>query len=328
MLHLTYRLFDLSALSHGLVLRLTYVGDLALVVGALHGYRRGRLRRALVEAVCLSLPFFAPLLVIAGSEAFGGLARLVGLPVRISGYAGGLNRTANEDVSAFGPLGTLALLGMPPLVVAWALRRRVGRDALLLALALPSFVVLVGLTASYNPFLTRFVLVPAALTAPLLAYLFSSRAVSAALLAVAAVVLYATLTKDFSEPYADHPWGFDEVAALGYTGTPQAATALAAYDRLVPRSACVGAALGTDEPSYVLFGPSLAHRVFFLPQTAPLAAARRDGVGYVVVTTSGPAAWIAGALRLAGWQLESLAGYWELAVAPAAGRPLERCASP
>ncbi len=313
--HLLYRLFDLSALSGREIRWLAYLGDLALVAGAVHGYRRGGLRRAVVEGVCLSLPFYAPYLVIGGSDAVAAVARLVGLPVRISGFAGGLDRRANEDYSAFGPLGALALLGVPIVVVAAFLTRRANADKLALALSLPLFLLLLGLTAAYNPYLTRFVLVPAALTAPLLAVLFRSAAVGAALLAVAAATAYVTLTHDSSKPLAARPWKLDQAQVMDYAAEPANGPALAAYDRLVPAGACVGAVVGPDDPAYLLYGPALSRRVVYLPPGAGPAAARRDRVAYVVATGgAGP-----GALEAfggAGWRTASLAGAWELARDP------------
>jgi hypothetical protein len=310
--HVAYRLFDLSVLSNRLVRNLAYAGAAAILFGATHGYRRGGLRCALVEALCASLPFFSPLLVIGGSEAFGGLMRLVGLPVRVSGFAGGLNRKANEDYSAFGPVGTVALLGLPWVVLGAALVRRAGRTKLLLAFSLPVFVLLLGLEASYNPFLTRFALVPAALSAPLLAVFFSSRAGSVGILVVSAIAIYLTLGNDYSEPGSAHPWTFDEVRALTFDGDPRASAALAAYERAVPPSACVGAILGSDEPSYVLYGPRLSHRVFYLPPPAGLTTAERDRIHYVVITT-GSLSWTASEFQNAGWKLQPLGDYWQLA---------------
>ena len=42
------------------------------------------------------------------------------------------------------------------------------------------------------------------------------------------------------------------------------ARALTDYRRLVPPRACVGAILGPFDPSYLLFGPRLEHRVVYL----------------------------------------------------------------
>jgi hypothetical protein len=324
-LHVLYRLFDLSALSDRLIRRLGYLGDIALVAGAVHGYRRGGVRRALVEGVCLSLPFFAPYLVIGGSEALGGASRLVGLPVRISGFAGGLDRRANEDYSAFGPLGSLALLGVPVVVIAAFCLRRAGADKLLLALALPLFLVLLGLTAAYNPYLTRFVLVPAALTAPLFALLFRSRAVGAALLAVAALTAYVTLSHDVSKPLAARPWQLDQAQVMDYAAEPEVEPALQAYVRRVPADACVGAIVGADDPAYLLYGPNLRHRVFYLPQGAELAAARRDRLAYVVAT-AGAGSGALQPFQAAGWRTASLGGTWQLAVDPSGEAGAGRCA--
>ena len=89
------------------------------------------------------------------------------VPVKVRGESG-FDRRANEDYSAFGPVGTLMLLGTPVVAAVLYARRRLDVRFLALALALPLFIVLLGLQVAYNPFVTRFLLVPALLTAPLI----------------------------------------------------------------------------------------------------------------------------------------------------------------
>ena len=81
--------------------------------------------------------------------------------------------------------------------------------------------------------------------------------------------------------------------------------------------ACLGAVLGPDEPSYLLWGPRLERRVHFLPSTAAVAEALRGGLFRVVVST-GENAPVAGTFAEAGWRVRRLADYWLLAEAPGA----------
>lgn len=84
----------------------------------------------------------------------------------------------------------------------------------------------------------------------------------------------------------------------------------------MPAQACVGAVVGPDEPSYILWGPHLGRHVTFLPAASAVEAAAARALPYVVVSV-GSAPSAAGALAGAGWTLEPLGTYWLLAVAPA-----------
>jgi hypothetical protein len=77
--------------------------------------------------------------------------------------------------------------------------------------------------------------------------------------------------------------------------------------------------LDPDEPAYLLWGTSLQRHVFFLPSLDALARADRDGVRYVVVST-GVNAPVSKPFAQAGWKVRPLGTYWQLAVAPPAGR--------
>ena len=73
--------------------------------------------------------------------------------------------------------------------------------------------------------------------------------------------------------------------------------------------------LGDNEPSYLLFGPRLEHRVLFLDNSNPAPAAQSDGLSYVVVSSQAPGPG-ADSFLAAGWKMEPLAGGWSLAVDP------------
>src|SRR5439155_5613820 len=109
-------------------------------------------------------------------------------------------RIANEDYSALGPVGIVALLAASIGTVWSCWRRTADMRHLALACALPSFLVIVSLSTFWNPFLIRFFLVPVALAAPLLARLFRSRSTAAPYFAVGALVGGLTLARDMTKP--------------------------------------------------------------------------------------------------------------------------------
>src|SRR5437868_9773870 len=160
------------------------VGVAAAIAGAVYGSRRGR-RRALVDATVAGLPFFTPLLTIGGADVLAWATARAGIPVHVGGWAGGLNRGSVEDSSAFGPVAAVFLVATAVVVVAAYVARRVDVRMLALGLALPVFLLLLGLQSKWNPWETRFLIAPAALTAPLLAAWFRSRLAAASLLAMA-----------------------------------------------------------------------------------------------------------------------------------------------
>ncbi len=301
--HVLRRLLDASVLSDRLIGRLALAGLAAgVLVGAI-GYRRRGARKGLLLACAVAIPLAAPLVVLAlGSEP-------------------DLNRRANEDYSAFGPVGALMLLGTPLLTIGLYAARRVDVRFLALALALPVFLVLLGLQLAYNPYLTRFLIVPAVLTAPLFGLVLRSHVATAALLAVSTLAVFLTLEYDRTKPYrsqAGHPWHLTQAEALQYVFEPAVQPAYTAYERRVPARACVGAVLSTDEPSYLLWGRNRTRRVFFLTSTGSLEQALAAGVFYVVIDARANTP-VADQFRSAGWSVGPLGDYWLLAKAPHAG---------
>ncbi len=305
-LHLVYRLVDLSVFPYWLVAALAVAGVAVGAAAAIHARR--------VAAAVFALPLIAPALVL------GVLAAITGHdPVYIQ-------RGANEDYSGFGPIGTVFLFGAPVLAVASYRARRADVRQLALALALPSFIVLLALQAKYNFWITRFLVVPVVLTAPLFAGIFRKRIVVAAVLAVAGTTVGLVLAHDATKrlnAHAGRPWALSQVEALrGFPAEPTGkmiAASLAAYNRSVPDGACVGAVLGPDEPAYLLWGSGLRRRVFFLPSLAALASAYQRNVDYVVIST-GANAPVAKQFTGGRWTVRPLGTYWLLAVAPSAGR--------
>lgn len=324
-----YGLMDLSVLSNRLIELLALTGAAAAGAVALVGAQTRRLRRAGATAAGTALPFVAPLLVLGAAGVLAFIAARCGLPIRgPKGVIGPADfnlfeydRIANEDYSAFGPVGIVALVAAIALTVVASRRGRRDVRQLVLAAALPGYLLYVSLATTWSPYLTRFFLVPAVLVAPLLARLFRGPAETAAYLAVASVVVALTITQDQTKPldsrYFGRPWDMTQLTALDANAHAYVATALADFDALVPARACVGAVLGFNDPSYLLYGSRLEHRVDYLPSVDPLALAEHDRLSYVVISNwyeSG----VAATFRAGGWRVRSLGSFWLLASAPGA----------
>ncbi len=317
-LDVLYETFDLAILSDRVIDLLAIAGVLAATGVALYGLRQVRARPALARGVRVAVPFLSPMLVIAAAGVVAWLARRWGSPVRGSlGNVGDLNRTTNGSV--FGPVGAVVFLGVPILTMLDYARRRVDARHLALAASVPIFFVLLSFE-TFNYFMTRFLLVPAALSAPLFARLFRGRTETAAYLAVAALVVGLVVTKDTMRPLDGRfgrPWNLTQAQAAALTEERGVGEAVAAYQALVPPQACVGAVLGSDEPGYFLWGRNLEHRVVYLSVNGAVPAALREGLFYVVISR-GPNRWAAREFAAAGWKIQPLDGYWLLASGPAA----------
>jgi hypothetical protein len=330
--YLLYGLMDLSVLSNRLIYVFAAAGVLAAVGVVAWTLRRAGARRAAGDGASVALPFLAPLLVIGTAGVLAFVARWWGFPIRGSnGILAPLEenlsetytRISNEDYSAFGPLGIVALVAASLLAIAAYVRSRADVRQLALACALPSFLVLLALGTSWNPFLIRFFLVPAVLAAPLLAHLFRGRATALAYFAVAGVIVGLTVTGDqpkpLSNPYGfGRPWHLTVPHALATNSRDDFAYTVEIYDKTIPPHACVGAVLDASDPSYYLFGQRLQHRVVFLPPANPVPAALANGLFYVVINNETDSA-LADQFEADGWRIRPLAGAWLLASEPNAG---------
>jgi hypothetical protein len=313
---LLYVLMDRSVLTNSEVHWLAIIGVAAGIGAAVWAIRRGRAREAPVEGMGVAIPFTSALLAIVAGWALSGLGSWWGHPLRLPhGIVGPLNHGANEDKSAFGPVGSVLLLAVPILTVVAFARGRADARRVALAASVPLFLILLVLQAKWNEFLTRFMVVPAVLAAPLLAYLFSRRLATVAYVAVASFVGALTITHMQAKPLSARPWHFSQARAIEEAQDPDAARALADFQRLVPPRACVGAVLGLDEPAYVLFGPRFRHHVEFLPVTDAVHQSLLKALFYVVIST-GPDRGAAKDFRDAGWKVRPLGPYWLLASEP------------
>jgi hypothetical protein len=325
-LRVLYGSMDLSVLSNRLIYLLALTGALAATGVAAWTLRRAGARRAAGAGAGVALPLLAPLLVLGASGLIAYVAASWGFPIRgpagITRYIDAdLNETwtriANENYSAFGPIGIVALIAASALTVYAYARRRTDQRQLALACALPAFVALLALATVWSVWIVRFLVMPAVLTAPLLARLFTARTAAAAWVAVAALTAGLTITHDQAKPLRSHygygpPWQLSQHNALETNSRGDYAGALDAYRRLVPARACVGAVLGGNEPSYFLYGSRFQHHVAYLSVSDAVPSALRHGLFYVVIST-GPNRWAADSFRDAGWTVRPLGSYWLLA---------------
>jgi len=305
-----YRVIDLPAISHRTAWGFVAAAGVAVLVLLL-----ARRRTALLAGAVLALPGLV--LLVAG--ATHGIARIVHLPANPAGataetFFWTVNQLASEDFAGFGPLGLL-LLAAPVVGIVQFARGRADARRLALALALPIFVVLLSFEVQYYDFLTRFVIVPAALTVPLLAALFRRTEVGVAVLTVAAASVGLALVHDLVKPLDSrygHPWQLSLANAVRLNWMPAAGEALDELDQDAD-GASVGAVLGPDEPGYLLFGPGRRRQVRFLsplPEQA-VEAARTAALPFVVV---GGVQGVGEAFQRAGWRLQPLGIYWNLAI--------------
>ncbi len=317
-----YRLLDLSGFDGfaGAVATVTGIAGVVLVVGLqVLGHPRQRPGvNALLVGVLLS-----PIVVLLGADAIRHLVNSL-VPDTLEAP----NLRSSEDFSAFGPLGAIVLPVCIALAVIPLARRHRHHDRLALAAALPLFLTILALTSRYNPWLSRFVIVPVALTAPLAAPLFRRKAPALAFVAVAAMSLGLVLGRNELKPLHSQfgrPWNLNWAEAAALTFRPAAAAAASDLQRMLPEHACVGVAVAPDDPSYLVYGPSLRHHVVYLPLDHTAATANREALRFVVVDSGTAPAF---ALAADGWKVRALSGrlkghpFWSLATraAQASGR--------
>jgi hypothetical protein len=332
--YLAYGLMDLSVLSNRLIDVLAFIGLAAALVVARWTLRRANVREALADAARIALPFLAPLLVLAGAALVAFVAGRSGFPIRgpngmLAPLDANLSRTytrfANEDYSAYGPIGIVALLTAAALAFRAYAEGRADAHHLTLASALPLFLLFISLGSTWHVFLIRFFLLPAVLAGPLLARLFHDRATTAAYLVVATLTIGLTLTHDEPKPLSGRhgwgtPWNLTQLMALRTNSDNGWADTLTAYRKLVPPHACVGAILEPDQPAYLLYGSHLQHHIDFLSPAPAVLQAQQDGLSYVVLSAGSVrwGRWATADFRKHGWSLRHLTGMWTLATKPGA----------
>jgi hypothetical protein len=319
-----YDLLDLSGLGLSLLNALAAAGVVAATVAVAWKARHGtRSVRTLALAALPALPLIVPRLIPVVAHGAKLAAQAVNLPVEAPATTGGvflwgIGSQASEDTSAFGAIGGPLLVLLSLWLIARA--RRLG-PPVALAAALPLFVVLLALSSKYNPWLARFLIVPAALAAPLAAVVARRGAVATTVACVAVLELALVHVHNEQKPInsrTPRPWTMTQAQALRLTFQPGYARAAAALSRLVPRGSCLGAAVGRDDPSFLLYGSRFQRRVRYLPIQDAADAARAAGLRFVVF---GPDVRAASFQR--GWTLHPLTtgrpALWTLAVSRVPG---------
>ncbi len=323
-LYLLYGLMDLSVLSNDLIDWLAVAGLLAGAGVAVWALRSERMRRAARDGALVALPFFAPLLVLAGAALIADATGRLGFPLR--GPNGALvpldaslghtyTRVSSSDYSAFGPIAIVALIAACLIAVAAYIRHRADARHLVLACALPCFLVLMSASTIWTPYLVRFFTVPAVLAAPLLAWLFPRRAMIAAFAAVAGLTVALTVARDpakpLSSPYGyGRPWNLSQELALTTNSRADDAKAVAGLDRTLPSRVCLGSIVQESDPTYLLYGSHFQRHVVYLPHGNPVTPAIEKGLTEVVVSTGLPDS--ANQLVLDGWKVRPIGGVWLL----------------
>jgi hypothetical protein len=330
-LSILYMMMDLASLNPAEIAALTIGGLVAAGIIAALASRRFGVRRALTDSFSIGVPFLSPAAVIVVAGGLAYLTRLLGTPVKGPGgtvssetsFFGGLNNTADESESYFGPIGGVLMLAIPFLVAFEYLRRRLDPRGLALACALPIFLVALALQSQFDLWLGRFLIIPVALTAPLFGQIFRNRGSTAAYLSagvlVAALAITHDTTKSLESPLG-RPWNLTPTQAVVAAQMPAAAHGAAALDHAVPAHSCLGAVLGIEDPVYLTNGPNFGRHVIFLPATSPVAAANNEHLHQVVITRAEARTanqrQAAHRFAAAGWTLQPLADFWWLATSP------------
>jgi hypothetical protein len=327
-------LHDLLDLS-GLGLRLTdLLAALAIVFAAVVftlARRRGTaVGSAGLAALAAALPLLVPRLIPLVAHGMKIVGEAIRLPVTDPATTGakffwGIDSGSSEDLSSFGAIGGPALVLIS--LVVLARRPRVDRARLIVAAALPLFIVLLAFTSKYNLWLSRFLLVPVALAAPLLAVLGRRRLPAFAIAVIAVVQLALVHVHNQQKPLTGThpaPWNATQQQALRLTYRPGFAEVVTHLERLQD-STCLGAVLRSDDPGFLLFGSRLQHHVELLPARGAVAAARTRGLAMVVV---GDFAETRRSFKAAGWTSRVLGDspdvHWALVIAPGQP-PADRC---
>jgi len=317
-----YRFSDLPGFGTWLTWGPALVGvDVALALIVIAWLRRRPVRPRLRRALWIALPLCTPALALLVAGALHGVVRVTGLPVGGSStaflgrsFTWKINRFVKEDFAAFGPLGLL-ILGVSAVTVIAAIRGSGDRRRLALALSIPVFIALLAANSRYNPFLSRFVLVAVALSVPLLAGVLARTEAALSVLAVAVIAVWLALdqneAKRFNSGYG-HPWQLTRSEAAWFTWQTAAGEAVSELDQDTESDGLIGAVMGGDDPTYLLFGPNLKRRIRFLsPATA---VAKANEAEYLSVVIGHVDQSVSDAFARSGWRVQSLGGYWSLAI--------------
>ena len=216
----------------------------------------------------------APVAVIA----LGVLESVVGIHV-------GINLRANEDFAFFGALGAALVVPVALFTLVASIRRRADFRRCALAAAIPLFAVELAAVYEYNDWIGRFMVVPVALTVPLLAAAYPARKLAAASVVLAATGCFATLGFNELKPVGLHGttpvWAMSRVR-VETIGRPRMQPIIDLVQARIPQRISLGLVAGQDDWSYPFYGSSLERRVVYLDGNGALASAERRGIDEVL----------------------------------------------
>lgn len=224
-------------------------------------------------------------------------------PARAPGGGYVLDTGVNEDTSAFGLLGMLAVVLFVGVLLWW----RTAWDRRAIAAAALAYLVLFVVANEYNVWLGRLMVVGVALGAPLLALLYRwgwtrGLAVALALLSLLPCLFFNPSKQLFVEPGQPTVLGHDRLIQQTLL-RPEIRAPLQKLARLLPDDAPVGLVRAEDSWDYSFFGSGLERRVVPLAPDADVRAVmeEEDLRGVVFANVDPPP----------GIRVEQLApGYW------------------
>jgi len=323
-----YRLLDLSGFTVWPFLATTVMAwCVACVIVVTRREGDGGGTRLLRDRLAPAWPFLAPALVVAAASIVKAVTTISGIDMNdprftypYTPFSFRFVTELSEDRSAFGPFAGIALLAVIVASLLAVIRLRSLSPKIALGLALPVFAALLGLLTKYNVFLPRFLLVPVALTTPLLAALFHRRDVTTAIAVIASLTVGLALVKDGAKPFdtpSGHPWNWQQADAMRRTLRPDLAPTVIRLESRVGPHACVGALLlGGDEPAYLLYGRRLERRVIYLTADLNRQKDKIAALPWIIIGGKGSERAVA-QLQRRGWRLERPEGSsWTLAANP------------
>ncbi|MFN0154423.1 MAG: glycosyltransferase family 87 protein [Gaiella sp.] len=313
-----FHAMDVAGLTEDWVVIVMATGGVVLAAAtALLRPRGSSWRSVAVDAAVLAAPLFLFEAVLVLAIAYRrALFELVGSGINrpettAAHFSYVINRGVDEDIVFFGPVVIVALA----VAVIFGLRewRRAGsRVRGVLALAAPLGVVAVACLYRYNPWLARLLLVPFALSAPLLGLVHRYRRVSLGLAVAATLSIVAVHLEHQRVPVlADDPfWTKMRNTQTALAGEGRLVPALDRLDELAPGMACVGVSLHRDDAASPIAGAGLERELVFLEGSE----AKMPGEVHVFVTTIRGHPLFKSPPQ--GWKTERVQDYWYLAFDP------------
>jgi hypothetical protein len=321
-LRVFYRFFDLSG--YGPVYPAAVVAlFVSLVVAMIVRGLQKRTERGGRDVLLFAIPVLSPLWILLAALFMRACLSALNISVNGSGWTATpfhyrLNSVADEDISYFGPLGAALLVPLALIPTVNWLRGRRDAVRLVLGATLFLFVIELAVVYKYNVWIGRFMTLPCALCAPLLALAYRRRWFAGGAVVVGVLSLTFAHSFNINKPAAlgaTPIWSMtrSETVSVSSNTGPRASNAIESALRGRKR---IGAVLGPEDPSFMLFGAGLRRKVVYLPRMNSLAEAKRRGLDFVLFgRVRQPVVEVASATD---WRLSQLPGGWLLATKPPA----------